>query len=152
MANRGVAPFDPTTDVGKFRALAGDTQYVPLVPPEAGYGDYTFWSDDEIEAFLASSESVPWAIYYAYLQAASTAAAQSVTIRDFDLQVDLSKRADGLRAIAALWLSRAQDDDLISGEDAFEIVPTGGRYSFIPEGVPAVWGRAYDWRRGQREC
>lgn len=149
MVNRGIAPFQPQTEVGEFRALAGDTQYVPLVPAESGYGNYTFWSDDEITAFLASSESVPWAIYSAYLQAASTAAAQSVTIKDFDLSVDLSKRADGLRAIAALWLSRAQDDDLIAGEDAFEIVPTGGRHAFIPEGVPAVWGRAYTW---QREC
>lgn len=151
--NKGIAPFQPDTEVGQFRALAGDTQYVPLVPAEAGYGDYTFWSDDEITAFLASSDSLPWAIYYAYLQAASTAAAQSVTIKDFDLQVDLSKRADGLRAIAALWLSRAQDEDAVAGEDAFEIVSTGRSCSgFIPEGTIPVWGRAYDWRRGQREC
>lgn len=149
MVNKGVAPFQPDTEVGRFRALAGDTVYVELSPPESGYGDYTFWSDDEITAFIGASESLSWAIYYAYLQAASTAAAQSVTIKDFDLSVDLSKRADGLRAIAALWLSRAQDDDAIAGEDAFEIVPTGGRHAFIPEGVPAVWGRAYTW---QREC
>lgn len=149
MANKGVAPFNPATEVGTFRALAGDTVYTELDPPETGFGDYTFWSDDEITAFLSVSESTAWAIYYAYLQAASTAAAQSVTIKDFDLSVDLSKRADGLRAIAALWLSRAQDDDAVSGEDAFEIVPTGRRGGFIPEGVPAVWGRAYTW---QREC
>lgn len=150
MANRGIAPPTPGTDITNFRVLAGDVAYTELDPPETGFGDYTFWSDLEIEAFLSASESLPWAIYYAYLQAASTAAAQSVVVKDFDLQVDLSKRADGLRAIAAMWLSRAQDDDLIAGEDAFVVVPTGATGGgFIPEAAPAVWGRAYTW---QREC
>lgn len=150
MANKGVAPFQPNTEVGRFRALAGDVTYTELDPPEQGFGDFTFWSDAEIEAFIGASESLPWAIYYAYLQAASTAASQSVTIRDFDLQVDLSKRADGLRNIAALWLARAQDEDAAAGEDAFEIVSTGRSCGgFIPEGTIPVWGRAYTW---QREC
>ena len=41
MVNRGVAPADSSTDVGRFRYLYGDITYTDLDPVEAGYGDYT---------------------------------------------------------------------------------------------------------------
>jgi len=63
MTNRGVAPLDPETLVGQFRLLYGDTLWVELDPAEAGYGDYTELSDDEITMFLTlAGDSVPMAI------------------------------------------------------------------------------------------
>lgn len=121
MPNRGVAPLDPNTNVGQFRALAGDTTYVPLDPPEAGYGDYQKWSDDEILVFLGSNPSMYWAIYSAYIQLATGAALESQSIADYDLKIDNTKRADQLIAIARLWRERAEEDDDASGaNDIFE--------------------------------
>lgn len=122
MVNRGVAPLDPATEVGKFRALAGDTEYKPLDPPEAGFGDYEKWSDAEIEVFLSTSDSMSWAIYAAYLQLATSAALASKEISDYDLKVSTTKRADQLLAIAREWKDRADDDDNAAGaSDIFEV-------------------------------
>ena len=145
MSNPGVYPLDPATPVGQFRLLTGDTQSVPLDPPVSGQQDYEKFSDAEIEGYLAAGgDSIPRAIGFAYLYLASQAAMESKSIRDFDLQVDLTKRAADLRAIAQMWFDRGDDDDLSSAEEAFEIVPTGRRHGgFVPEGTIAQWGRAY---------
>lgn len=148
MVNRGVAPLDPDTTVGQFRVRAGDTVYVPLNPTEVGYGNYLKWSDDEILVFLGSNPSMPWAIYEAYLQLATSAALESSSISDYDLKIDNTKRADQLYRIATEWRNRAEEDDNALGEEAFEIVPTGTRSGvFIPEGTMPVWGRSYTWSR-----
>ena len=124
MPNRGIAPPDLTTDVGQFRILAGDTQYVELDPPEAGFGDYEKFSDDEIEGYLAQAEgSIPRAIGYAYLYLAGQAALTSTSVRDYDLQVDTTKRADGLIAIANMWFGKADAEEA----DYFDVVPVGSR-------------------------
>lgn len=124
MPNRGIAPPDLTTDVGQFRVLVGDAQYVELDPPEAGFGDYEKFSDDEIEGYLAQAEgSIPRAIGYAYLYLAGQAALTSTSVRDYDLQVDNTKRADGLIAIANMWFGKADEE----GADYFDVVPVGSR-------------------------
>jgi hypothetical protein len=133
MTNRGIAPLDPSSDVGKVRLLVGDTVYTALVPPEVGYGDYTNFSDDEIEAFLtAGGDSTMRAAGFAYMQLAATAAMESVSIADYDLKVDLTKRAGDLRAMAEFYFEQADQIDGAS-EDAFIIVPTGQRDDCWPE-------------------
>lgn len=148
MTNRGIAPLDPTTDVGQFRVRSGDTKYVDLDPPEEGYGDYTLWSDIEIEAFLAAAASPAWAIYQAYLQLATTAALESKSVKDYDLAIDTTKRSADFRAIAELWRGIAGDEDAASGNsDFFDVFPTTGQGTFIPEATIPVYGRKYTWSR-----
>ena len=148
--NRGIAPPDMGTNVGSFRAMAGDLEYVPLDPPEPGFGSYSKFSDAEIEAYLAQGgDSVPRAIGYSYLYLAGQAAIASQSVRDYDLQVDTTKRAADLRAIAQVWFDSADSDDVAAAEEGFELVPTGATGGFIPEGAPPIWGRQYTigrWR------
>jgi hypothetical protein len=147
LPNPGAYPLNPNTPTGQFRLLTGDTQSVPLDPPVSGQQDYEKFSDAEIEGYLAAGgDSIPRAIGFAYLYLASRAAMESKSIRDFDLQVDLTKRAADLRAIAQMWFDRADGDDEASAEEAFEVVPTGRSHGgVIPEGSIAQWGRAYTW-------
>jgi hypothetical protein len=125
MANTGVAPLDPTTDVGKLRALIGDTNYVPLDPPVTGQGDYTMFSDVELTAYLAQAgDSLNRAAGYAYFALASQAALSAKQIKDYDLQVDTRQRADSLFNVAKWYFDQA---DAADAEEAFFIVPTGRR-------------------------
>lgn len=121
--NPGVYPLDPLTPVGEFRLLYGDTESVPYDPVEPGYQNYEELSDEEIERFLEQGDgSVPRGIGYLYLAMAGQAAKESRTIKDYDLSVDLTKRAADLRAIAQMWFDRGDDDDNNSGlNDIFEV-------------------------------
>lgn len=140
--NKGVAPLDPTSDVGKFRLLVGDTSYEELDPPESGFGDYTYFSDDEIELFLDQGESMEEAAYLAYLQLAAATALESKTVKDFDLQVDLTKRSGDLRAIALMWRDRAD----AAGADIFEAFDIVSGPECTPEGMVRTVGRGCRWR------
>lgn len=141
MVNRGVAPFNPTTAVGQFRVYYGDVTYVPLTPPEVGYGDYTELSDAEIEAFLGSANgSIYRAIgnYYAIL--AGNAAKVSETVKDYDLSVDSSKRPAALLELARYWWGRADDEDVdAGGSDIFEMFGFGNGGCCTPEAAPNVY-------------
>ena len=143
--NPGAWPLDPATPVGTFRILYGDTDSEPYDPVVVGIQGYSELSDDEIEGFITQgSDSIPRGIGYLYIALAGQAAKQSKAIQDQDLRVDLTKRAADLRAIAEVWFDSADNDDLVSAEEAFEIVPTGSRGGgFIPEGSPLIWGRVY---------
>lgn len=147
--NPGAYPLDATTPVGRFRLVFGDTQSTPYSPVEPGYQNYSELSDAEIEAYLeAASGSTNRGIGYYYLALAGAAAKNSRQIKDYDLQVDTTKRAADLRAIAQWWFDQADNDDAISAEEGFEIVPTGtGGGDFIPELTMPVWGRRYTWDR-----
>lgn len=126
MPNKGVAPFDPTSSIGKFRVAVGDTAYVDLDPPEAGFGDYADYSDAEIEAFLAlNSDQVEGAIADVLFQMALSAAKEAKNVKDFDLQVDLTKRASELRLLAGQYRDRANaaSADIF---ETFDIVDQGG--------------------------
>lgn len=117
---KGVAPFDPESDVGKFRVAVGDTHWTELDPPEEGYGNYEMYSDDEINAFLSLSGSVAGAISDALFQMALAAASSASSIQDYDLRIDTTKRATELRLLAQGWRDRANQEDA----DIFEIVDT----------------------------
>lgn len=122
MINKGIAPVDPTTHVGRFRVMIGDTAYTELDPVEPGYGNYALYSDAEIEAFLGQSDdSVEGAIYWAYMQMAGAAAREAKNIQDFDLRVNTEKRAEYLLSIAREWKERwdSQTADIF---EVFDVV------------------------------
>lgn len=149
--NPGAYPLDPETPVGQFRLVYGDTHSTPYDPVEPGFQNYDELSDSEIEAFLLNGNgSINRGIGYYYLSLAGAAAKRSRQIKDYDLQVDTTKRAADLRGIAQWWFDQADDDDVISAEEGFEIVPTGtDSGDFIPEAAIPVWGRQYTlgrWR------
>lgn len=141
----GVWPLDPTTPVGKFRILYGDTESEPYTPVEPGFQNYEELSDVEITAFLAQGSDNPnRAIGFLYMAMAGRAAKESASIADYDLKVDTTKRATDLRAIAQWWFDQADNDDVIAGEDAFVIVPTGTSCGgVIPEATLPIYGRKY---------
>lgn len=143
--NPGAYPLDPTSPVGRFRILYGDTDSEPYDPVVVGIQNYQELSDDEVEGFISQGgDSIPRGIGYLYIALAGQAAKQSKVVQDQDLRVDLTKRAADLRAIAEVWFGSADNDDLVNAEEAFEIVPTGQRCGgVIPEGSPAIWGRVY---------
>lgn len=127
MPNKGIAPPDLATTRGKFRLLAGDSVSVPLIPAETGFGDYTLFSDAEVDAYLTMAEdSVYRAVGWAYLQLANEAARQAESIKDYDLSVDSRQKAEQLRAQALSWLEQADLEDA-AGDDGFQIVTTGTR-------------------------
>lgn len=128
--NKGVAPPDFTTQVGQLRSALKDVTYVPLDPPETGYGNYTQFSDLELEGLLArAGGSSTRATGFAYLELAGQAASQAVDWASDDQRVTLSKRASALTAIAAMWLERADGEDAASGLDSFAVeYPFGNPY------------------------
>lgn len=147
MPNRGVAPFDPNTPVGQFRALAPDVSFVALDPAEDGYGDYRRWSDDEIAVFLGyGNGSIARAVGYALMQSANVAAEQAKSVKDYDLQVDLTKRSSELRAQAQAWFAQAANADTTAGtDDIFEVVDTGPNEDALAhiQPHPTEWFRGW---------
>lgn len=147
--NPGAYPVDLTSKVGQFRALTGDLNSSPYDPAYPGYQNFLKFSDAEIEGYLAQGgDSVARAIGYSYLYLAGQAAIESAAIKDYDLQIDKTKRAADLTAIAKLWFGQADGEEVISGEEAFEIVPTGtSSGQFIPELSIPIYGRKYTMGR-----
>lgn len=132
MSNPGVYPLDPSTPVGQFRVAYPDKNSVPLDPVVSGQQDYEKFSDLEIEGFLAlGGGSILRAIGYVLLQKASAAAEESSVVRDYDLSIDLTKKAADLREQAAEYFALADQQDS-AGEDAFTVVRIGGRCGKCP--------------------
>ena len=147
--NPGEHPLDPESLVGRFRLTYGDVYSEPYTPVVPGVQNYKELSDAEIEAFLAQStnESIPRAIGLYVLSLATRAALEAKTVKDYDLQLDNTKRSGELRAAAQLWFDRADAEDIEAGlGDIFEIYGPGCD-DFAPEGSPAQWGRRYIWDR-----
>ena len=145
--NPGEYPLDPESLVGRFRLTYGDVYSEPYAPVVPGVQNYKELSDAEIEAFLAQStnESIPRAIGLYVLSLATRAALEAKTVKDYDLQLDNTKRSGELRAAAQLWFDRADAEDIEAGlGDIFEIYGPGCD-DFAPEGSPAQWGRSYIW-------
>lgn len=139
--NDGAVPFDPASDVGKFRVLIGDTSAEAYDPPVPGRGNYGMFSDNEVAGFVAISEdNLNRAVGNAYLALAGRAALESKHVKDFDLTVDVTKRPDSLRQIAYEWFARA-DKDTTGSEDALFITPANDACTPIPEAMPPRWGR-----------
>lgn len=126
MVNKGVAPVDTTTQVGQLRTILGDTAYIDLVPAEPGFGDYTNFSDDQLQQFLTLGlNNTAYGAGYAFLQLAATFAAQAVNVKTADEQVDLTKRSSEMRQIATAWFERGDAAAGIEASTFFEnVYPT----------------------------
>lgn len=144
--NPGAYPVDGSTLIGQFRNTYGDALSEPYDPPVAGFRNYAELSDDEIETFLLlGDQSVNKAIGRLYLAMAGRAAKESLSVKDYDLQVDLTKRAADLRETARVWFDLADQEG--AAEDAFDIVAVGPGCEAIPEGSPVQFGRRYTMGR-----
>lgn len=149
MTNTGLYPIDYASPVGQVRALLGDVDPEPFDPPAPGERNYTMFSDQEIEGFLSAGRgSVYRATGFAYMSLAGRAALEAKSIKDYDLAVDTTKRADDLRDVAQMWFDQADAEDSATGEaEWFDIVPTGADHDFVAEGTSPVYGRQYTWGR-----
>lgn len=146
MVNIGVAPPDPSTEIGSLRYAIGDTEYNPLVPPVEGFGDYEIFSDAELQSLLDMGGGIPAnAIGFAYLKLAGQAASTAIDWKSDDLSLSMSKTPAELRAIAAMWFS--QGEAALANADIFDIFPTVGDGGFIPELSIPIYGRRYTWGR-----
>lgn len=134
----GAYPIDPESKIGRFRILAQDSTPVS-VDNIGGTAEYRLWSDVEVEVLLSESDSLYRALSHGFMGLASAAAMESKSVKDYDLQVDLTRRAGDLRRVAEMWGERADGVAAATGNDFFALydtVPaeTGGY-------VEAVYGR-----------
>lgn len=138
MTNTGVAPYDPTTLVGKVRVTTGDVNYGVIT---AGEAEYEMFSDVDIEAFLITSEdNVLRAAGFGFMALAGRASLESKTIKDYDLSIDLKSLADSLRKQAAEFFKQADDKDKRDGvSDVFELTRTGRDYTVEELAEPENW-------------
>lgn len=140
MANKGIAPYDPASSVGQFRVGFGDTHWVPLDPPELGFGDYDSFSDTDIEALLAlAGGSVPRAIALAYTQMAAAWNKEGVTIRTDDLTYDSSKSVGTWLSLADYWNNIADNESSDYGDVVYPAYARGG-YEYVPNVAPGFLG------------
>jgi hypothetical protein len=109
MANTGVAPPNFTTDVGKVRALLGDTDPTGVA---AGEGTYMYFSDDEIGAFLTMyGDNVKLAAARCLETISSSQALLLKSWSSDDLTVNGDKVAESLRKLAAQLREEALQDE-----------------------------------------
>lgn len=132
MINAGTNPPDFNAPTGQFRLIANDTVATDSTPPVAGQGEYALFSDNEIAGYMAlHPDSLLRAVGTAYLALSGRAAMEAKLIKDYDLQVDLSKRAAALAEAASAYFERADAEDLLSGaHSTFGITAANNEPSF----------------------
>ncbi len=126
MANRGAVPLDPSTPVGRLRALLRDTEYTALSPAEPGFGDYEIFSDLDLEAYLIeSSDHILRAASRATKSLALEYSAAGKSVKTDDLAIDLRSRGRDLLEVARSFMEDADAEEASEAADFFNIVPTG---------------------------
>lgn len=90
MINKGVAPVDVSTTVGIVRVLLGDTDATNIV---GGFGEYMYFSDDELGAVLGLYDDSP---QYAAARCLETIAASQALLLKSWTSDDLSVRGDAI--------------------------------------------------------
>ena len=128
MDNVGSFPVNGSTDVGRFRALAGDS--VPFERPIDGAteAEYRYWSDIEIQLAIDSTKNTAGevrltpAIATAYNSLALQLAVGSKKVKDYDLQVDNSSAAEAVQKLAKVWSDKAAIEEA-DEQDFFYSVP-----------------------------
>ena len=109
MANSGASPVDYDSDTGKVRVLLGDTEAENVVD---GVGDYLYFGDDEIGAFLTMyGDNVKLASARAMETIASSQALLLKSWSSDDLTVNGDRIAESLRKIAAQLREEAIQDE-----------------------------------------
>lgn len=136
MPNPGNTTIDPTTPLGQVRLNLGDTVSSPLVPDVPGQGDFRFFSDPEIQAFLLQGGNNPlMATGFAFLSWSRDATKLAILGKTDDLAFDTTDRAKEFRLLADEWFNRANNvewfdlsptsQELVDVRDF--MYPTGGR-------------------------
>ena len=109
MANEGAAPPDFTTDVGQVRVLLGDTVAENIV---SGVGEYSYFGDDELNAFLTMyGDNVKLA---AARGLETISMSQALLLKSWstdDLQVNGDRIAESLRKLAAQLREEALQEE-----------------------------------------
>ena len=109
MANSGVSPVNFSSDTGKVRVLLGDTEAENVV---GGVGDYMYFGDDEIGAFLTMyGENVKLASARAMETIAGSQALLLKSWSSDDLSVNGDKIAESLRKLAAQLREEALQEE-----------------------------------------
>jgi hypothetical protein len=149
MSNEGTYPPDSNTNIGQLRYIIGDINATDI---SGNQGSYSSHGDFELTAFLLQGgDSVTRAAGYAYLQAAGSASIQSKQVKDYDLSVDLTKRAEDLRRTAKFYFGLADNADLIAGTDEdFIIADTGNDRDLVTtvEAAPLYFPVESPWPWG----
>lgn len=140
MANQGLAPIVPGTNVGTFRLLLGDTDPDNVLD---GKGTYRYYSDDEVESLVTLFGG---SVKRAAAQALRTiAASQALLLKSFsadDLSVRGDQIAEALRKLALDLDNAAMVEESNVDGEVFNIIP----FDFYgePEFAPARF-RRLEW-------
>jgi hypothetical protein len=109
MANLGASPVDYGTDIGKVRALLGDTEAENV---ESGVGEYMYFGDDEIAAFLTMyGDNIKLAAARALETISMSQALLLKSWSSDDLTVNGDRIAESLRKLAAQLREEALQDE-----------------------------------------
>lgn len=120
MANVGITPVDPTTPIGQLRNAIGDGVAVPLSPAQAGFGDYQWFSDDELTMCLTlGGVSMLRAVAHAYIKMSVMLGIKERAIADLDLKLDLKGQSAALRQLAEAMFEQADASDRRDANDIF---------------------------------
>jgi len=145
MPNVGNFPPDYTIPLGQVRALIGDFEAIPLVPPVLGQGEYLWYGDDALQGILNVYLDNPRRAAAQSLR--TIASSQALLLKKWssdDLSVDGTAISEALRKLAAELDKQADDIDALV--DIFELAEIGTTIKFVPEGMPSevTWiiGRA----------
>lgn len=147
--NFGIAPLDPTSDVGRVRLLVGDTDYEEI-GGRPGWGDYANFSDVEIE--LAIEEAGPrgnkWAVAWLFIRLAMAQdpAAELTQMKSDDLSLTIGSRSGGFWNTARFWLDLWQAEEDAKTVEFHNFVKVGPERIVEPE--LNHWGRVRPGRGG----
>lgn len=123
---RGIAPPDPTTDIGRMRIALGDTEYEEYIPPQPGYGLYQLFSDAQLQVFLdLAGGNVARAIAMAYTQIGASWASTGATIRTDDLTFSAKDSVGNWLTLASWWNKVADDEEDRAINEYFDLVDVG---------------------------
>lgn len=138
--NRGVAPPDGATDIGKMRLALGDSDYTEYDPPQSGFGVYQLFSDAELQAFLdLAGGNVARAIAMAYRQIGASWASSGATVKTDDLTYSAKDSVGNWINLASYWDKVADDQDERAANNFFDLVDLGATRrgpDFPPEASP----------------
>ncbi len=153
--NRGVAPPDRSTNVGKMRFALGDSEYTEYDPPQPGFGIYQLFSDDELQTFLdLADDNVARAIAMAYRQIGASWASTGATIRTDDLTYSAKDSVGNWLTLADYWDKVADGQDARAIDSYFGMVDVGTTRRGVckPEAAPWPWPCPHSLTRACGRC
>jgi len=118
--NEGASPPNYATLAGKVRVLVGDTSARELDPPEAGRGQYAWYSDDELEVLGELNNNNPKRVAVWVLSQVSISTA--LLLKKWtseDLAVDGPAITRSLEATLKRLAKEAADEDALTGDEEF---------------------------------